>query len=315
MLAFFSTKRERLPGFKKIELGIPQDFCTCLIQCVPDLVVFTDEEGEDFYKNDFTSLFSKTLTQPPFASGSITQAVIEDVNTGVETPLVGGTHGTQVIGVKFWWFKVDWYKIWQALGYGRYRLKFKTQTIIGTTLVDYCSPIYSLKKYSDKLANGTIRLEFFQLGRLNHSNDFRNLLTATVNGKGVVYEGQVRLPGSLKWASGNEEIDHLTLNGTTRPSYQIKDQVRPKYQLDIHLVSAAQFVSVYFDDMFASPLNVTDYNVYNFVSDPRDYQAKQYRSLPLIKETSNFDPTSRQVRKSFSFEMRYFNDNIFKTTN
>ena len=315
--AFFSTKRTNIDVFKQLLLGIPEDFCTCIMQCVPGLKVFTDQVGDDFYKNDLTTIFSPTLNKSfpvPPGLGSTTTATITNVDTGVVTSLTNVNHGEEINGVKFYMFIISWFKIQQTLGFGRYRIEYSTvSNTFGLTLAEYCSPVYDLLPYSDKLANGTIRLELTDQGRLNHSFDYRNMITSS--GKKTVYTNQVRLPGSLKWESGNEETDHLTLNGVDRPSYQIKDQVRPKYTLDIHLVSAAQFVKTYYDDMFASPLNVSDYNVYNFVSDPRNYQAIKYRSLPLIKESSTFSATAKQKRKSFSFSMKYFNDNIFKTSN
>ena len=312
--AFFSTKRPEVETFKIQKLELDQDFCTCLIQCVPDLVVFTDKVGADFYKNDFFSLFVNTLNIPPLLIGSNTVGTIENMNTGAETTLVNGLHGELIDGVNFWWFKVEWFKIWQTLGFGRYRLKTKTTSVTSLAIIgETCSPVFHVKPYSDKLANGTVRLELDQQGKLNNSFDFSNLITDT--GKGTIYEQQIRLPGALKFESTNEETDHLVLNGTSRPSYQIKDQIRPKYLLEIHLVSAPQFVPTLFDDLFASPVNVSDYNVYNWVADPRNYQAEKYRSLPLIKESANFEPTRNQKRKTFSFGMRYFNDNIFKTNN
>jgi len=280
---------------------------------VPKLSVFTDEVGADFYKNDLTTLFARTLNTA-IITGSTTVFKITDVISGTETTLVDTTHGTLTQGVKFEMFVVDWFKIYSTLGYGKYKLEATTTVnTFGQTLDYYCSPSYHLKPYSDKLANGTVRLEIEQVGKLNHSRNYSNLLDLT--GKQVIYSNQVRLPGALKFESMNEETDHLTLNGQARPSYQIKDQIRPKYSLEFHLVSADQIVWTLFDDLFANPVKVSDYNVYNFVADVDNYSAKKYRSIPLIKETSNFTPTAKQKRKSFVFTMALFNDKIFKTNN
>lgn len=315
-LAFFSTARTEVDTEFLADLSIDSDFCTCAVQCVPRLVVFADDTGTDFYKNDKTSIFSRTLNlvHPVGITASTTVAKIVNVITGVETVLVDSTHGTETIGNKFYWFEVDWFKIRQTLGLGKYKLEFTTTVnVYGQTLDSYTSPTYHLKDYSDKLANGTIRIEVEQTGKLNHSIDYSNLVLST--GKKATYTNQVRLPGSLKFESTNEETDHLTLNGTDRPSYQIKDKMTLKYKLDIHLVSAPQFVYVLFNDMFANPVKVSDYNVYNFVADVNNYKATKYRSLPLIKESTNFEATAKQKRKSFSFSMVAFNDKVFKTTN
>tara|TARA_R110000772_G_scaffold120327_3_gene226509 strand:- start:3775 stop:4752 length:978 start_codon:yes stop_codon:yes gene_type:complete len=312
-VAFFSSRAPNIKTEFLANLEIDSDFCTCITQCVPKLPVFTDEIGTDFYKNDKTSLFARTLNSN-LVIGSSTVFQIVNVITGVVTPLVNTTHGTLTQGIKFDLFEVDWFKIYSTLGYGKYRLEFKTTVSLYLQILDsYCSTAYHLKPYSDKLANGTVRLEFEQNGKLNHSKDFSNLLSLTLTP--VVFRKQVRLPGSLKFESMNEETDHLTLNGKDRPSYQIKDQIRPEYTLDLHLVSSAQVVETLFNDLFANPVNVTDYNVYNFVADVDNYSATKYRSIKLMKKTSNFSATSKQKRKSFSFAMALFNDKIFKTNN
>ena len=313
-VAFFSTKRDEVETQQLADLSIDEDFCTCAIQCVPNLVVFAGENADDFYNNDKTSLLARSLNlvYPAGISASTTLATINNVNTGVKTPLVDVTHGDLIVVNRFYYFIVDWFKIKVALGLGQYKLEYTTTVdLYGQTLDYYCSPTYSLKNYSDKLANGTIRLEIEQTGKLNHSTDFTKMIDA--GGKQVEYSNQIRLPGSLKFEAMNEETDHLTLNGSTRSSYQIKDQIRPTYVLAFHLVSSEQVVYTLFNDLFANPVKVSDYNVYNFVADVDNYSATKYRSIPLIKESSNFEATSKQKRKSFTFNMKYFNDKIFKT--
>lgn len=312
-VAFFTSRDEEIDTQLLANLEIQSDFCTCITQCVPKLPVFTDEIGSDFYKNDKTSLFARSLNTN-LGTGSVTVFKIVNVITGVAATLTNSTHGSLTQGVGFELFEVDWFKIYNTLGYGKYRLEFKTTIAVFFQILDsYCSTPYHLKPYSDKLANGTVRLEFEQNGKLNHSTDFSNLRGLSLTP--VVFRKQVRLPGSLKFESMNEETDHLTLNGKDRPSYQIKDQIRPEYTLDLHLVSSAQVVETLFNDLFANPVKVTDYNVYNFVADVDNYMATKYRSIKLIKKTSNFSATSKQKRKSFSFAMSLFNDKIFKTNN
>ena len=315
-LAFFSTKKPEIETVQLADLSIDEDFCTCVTQCVPNLRVFAGENSDDFYKNDKTSLLSRSLNivYPVGLVASTTVMTINNVTTGVKTPLLDVTHGELILANKFVYFIVDWFKIKSTLGLGKYQLEYTTTNNFGGQVLDaFCSTTYSLKNYSDKLANGTVRLEITQTGKLNHSHDFTNFLDSS--GKKLEYTDQIRLPGSLKFEAMNEETDHLTLNGTERPSYQIKDQIKPSYKLDLHLVSAPQVIRTLFDNLFSNPVKVSDYNVYNFVADASNYNATKYRSLPLIKENSNFDPTAKQKRKSFSFTMTYFNSNIFKTNN
>lgn len=314
---YFSTKRTDIQTYRSKLIPPPMEFCTCIRQCVPDLDVFTDKIGDDFYKNDFSSFFIKTFNAPPFALGSVTTSKIVNVDTGVETDLLDGVHGTEIDGVFFYWFKVEWYKIWNTLGFGRYRVELQTISLLNSQVAfEICSPTYHVKPFSEQLANRTVRLELKQQGNLHHANDYTKLQNViAIKPTFYIYEQQVRLPGALKFASMDQENDHLVLNDSARGSHQIKDQIRPTYNLEFYLVSSLQSVTVLFEDLFASPVNVTDYNVYNFVADPRDPYADQYKSIPLIREATDFEPTRRNKRKSFTMTMRYFNDNVFKTNN
>ena len=171
--------------------------------------------------------------------------------------------------------------------------------------------------YSDEAANGTVRLYSRQTGKLNHGNNYSNLKPTGVGlSKVKIFEQQTRLPGRLFIKSEDIENDHLVLNNSNLSTYQIKDQLRPTYQLDLHLLSSAQVMPVVFDDMFGNQLFVTDYNVYNHVVDPRDYQAVQYINLPVRRESVNIpNPSATAKRKTYSFDMVYEYDNIFKTNN
>ena len=90
----------------------------------------------------------------------------------------------------------------------------------------------------------------------------------------------------------------------------------PKYTMNIHLVGSSQIMPVVFDDLFGSEVYVTDYNVYNHVVDPRDFTAQQYVDLPVRRETASIPtPSGTAKRKTYSFEMAYEYDNVFKTNN
>jgi hypothetical protein len=323
--AWFSTKRTEVNTMRLQTLDVPENFCTCITQCVPHLPVFTDEVGTDYWKNDLTSIWMQTVNVINDAGvlviASTIVGTITNLNTGASQTLVDTTHGTLNVGSRYWWFTIDWTKIQALMGYGNYEITVTESSIYGTnpTLNEFASPTYTLKPWSQKLANRTVRIETSQRGKLHHGNDYSNT-TALGRASGTTYypinyTNQVRLPGALKWSGTEDEQDHLVLKNSDRSSYQIKDQMKPKYDLTIDLVSSYQSMSVIFDDLFSNPVKVTDYNVYNWVADPRDNYANQYRSIPLVRESDSFEADSGALRKSFTFGMRYANDNVFKTNN
>lgn len=311
--------RPEKPYLKRV--AQPPDFCTCLEQCVPDLLAFTDEVGTDFYKNDFYSAYMRSSEQGGTTAlfMTFTKKII-NVDTGVETTLTDVTHGDYYILKWAKWFKVSWYKIYNTLGYGRYRIELKeTSTITGDVINEKISPIFHLKKYNDRLAARTVRIESYQNGRIANGNDYSSMLEYSGYPGTIVdlerFEQQIRLPGTLRFISGETENDHLVLDNADRSTYQIKDQERPAYELKIQLVSGKQIAPVIFDDLFSNPTFVTDYNWYNHVIDPRDFNAEQYLSLPLIKDSVSVDPSPRAKRATYTIGMKYAYDNIFKTNN
>jgi hypothetical protein len=297
------------------------DFCTCIQQCIPPLTVFTDEIGTDYYKNDISSIFMRSIEPGSgFALFYTFTKTITNIDTGVVTTLTDTTHGTYYKLNFAKWFIVDWYKIQQTLGYGKYQLEMKeVNTLSNDVITVVKSPVYHLKKYSDRRANRTVRLEISQAGKIENGNDYRNLISFNNYPSSTPRVGpfidQIRLPGTLKFTGSSTENSRLILDNGVRSSYVLKDQERPQYELNIQLVSSEQIMLALFDGLFSNPLSVTDYNVFNHVIDPRNKNAKQYRSIPLLKEGMAVTGGSpRRKRWSYSFEMSYAYDNVFNTT-
>jgi len=317
---YFSTKSDEVPVIRKTTVDFDREFCTCFVQCVPDLKVFTDETGADELKNDWHSLFIPTVNNPPLSASVITRTVT-NIDTGVITTLLDGTHGVLNEGKNYFWFKVSFYDIWNTLGYGRYQFSLVENSNFGGGVINqYQSPVFRLMPYTDKAANGTVRIYSKNKGELHHGNDYSNIQLnysqLTPDTERIYFEQQTRLPGRFYFKSNEVENDHLVLNNSNLSTYQVKDQLRPTYQLDLHLLSSIQVMPVVFDDLFGSEIYVTDYNVYNHVVDPRNYQANQYVNLPVRREGMNLNnPSATSIRKTYSFDMAYEYDNIYKTNN
>lgn len=305
-IARFATKQTEIPGLKLSELGLPDDFCTAVTQCVPCLKVFTDEIGSDFYKNDLFSMFLNIGS-----SGTVFYRLIKIADCGEETVtnVIDGTYGTLTDGSsatpKFVEYTWDFFKIWTLQGYGKYRMEIQQENTTGRLTQAILSPVFCLAKYSAKAANRTIRIESEQSGKIQNGNNYGTYISFQ----------QIRLPGALKFSGNPSENDAEQLNNDSRSLIQIKDQLSPEYSLTLDLVSAPQLMNTMFDYLFSNKVNVSDYNVYNFVVDPRDLQAKFFRSLPLKRTDTDFSASSKTVRRSFTFTMEYFNKNVFKINN
>lgn len=304
--AHFATKRTEIgvTHFPKIEQAV--DFSTCLRQCVPALKVFTDEVGADSYTNDKYLLYANVFT------GSIFKAWLtwyDNHGNAHDIELTNDDYGEYLDGSAedpaYFAFRLDFFKVWALLGYGKYEFRIEVESAFSRKVVIKKSPCFNLMKFTEKSANGTIKIETRQSGLIHNGLNYGS----------TVWIQETRLPGSLQWSTNNDEVDTLELNNDNRSLYQVKDQVLPEYIIHVHLVSARQIMRVIFDYLFANQVLVSDYNVYNFVIDPADESAEMYRRIPLHRIGTDFTPTRKNLRKSITFTMEYANKNVIKTNN
>lgn len=278
------------------------DFCTCIKQCLPNLPAFTDEIGTDFYKNDKFAIFINTITD-----GTIRVTLKKDGADNVL--LTDNTYGIYSNGgsANYFRFELDFYKVWNGLGYGAY--SFLVENLSGADVIQsVSSPKFELKKFSSKAANRTVRIETLQSGILQHGLTYVNKSNLSKQ----QFAQQVRLYGSLTLSGHTIENTSLQLSNDARSQIQIKDQLIPEYTLNLHLLGSRQANFILLDYLFANSVNVSDYNVYNYVFDPRHPNAYNYRSLPLKRVSTDFAETRTKLRKTFSIAMEYNNKNIFK---
>jgi hypothetical protein len=292
----FSTKRTFIPALRRKLAETDQDFCTCRVQCIPCLKLLTDEIGVDKYKNDFFTLFQNSVT-----GGSHKVFII--VN-GVETEITDNTFGEMFNGVNTFGYRFDAYKVWQSSQkYGEFSAVIRNYNADNDIVQEKYSVCYRLMKYTDKTANGTIRIETRKVGKLRHGLDYSNLVQVASPAKNPAYwRQQVRLPGKLKLSGAPVELDRLMLNNNEQSSLQIMDKGDLEYDLSINLVSSEQIMDVLLDDLFANMVMVSDYNVYNF---------EKYRDVRLIRTGVELQPRVVK-RKSFTFKMKRELSNIEK---
>lgn len=303
---YFATKRTGIEVLFLNKIAQPTGFCSCIIQCVPCLPMFTDKIGLDFFKNDTFLQYINVAS-----SGTTTVTLTKIAPDGSETNIIvtDGTYGALTDGSasspRYFTYTWDFFKIFNVEGFGKFQFKLENKNVAGKVISVDLSPVFCLQFFTAIAANRTIRIESVKTGKLKHGNDYGSLFFAQ----------QIRLPGRLVYLNEITENDDQQLNNNKRSLVQIKDQVFPEYQLQIHLVSAPQIVRTMFDYLFAGDVKISDYNVNNFVVDPADMNACQYLSIPLKKTITEFNPSGTNIRKSFNFTMEYANKNVFKTNN
>lgn len=298
---YYSTKKVIIPTFLPKDIS-ELEYSTCIRNCVPSLLAFTDGVGQDFYKNDFYRLFLNLVS-----GGSVVLKII-DCN-GLVTTVTDNTYGELVtVADKYFTYRFEFYKIWDNLGYGTYHFEIENLNGSGSVVQREISPKFRLIKYSPENANGTIRIETQQRGILKHNKSYTdNSILGAVGAN-----QQIRFKGKLMFSGEVVENDELQLNNANRSLMQIKDQVFPAYEMRIDLVSSKQITQVLFDYLFANNVRISDYNLYNHVVDPSNLSATAYRSLPVKRTSTSFTSSSKQIRKTYTIGLEYANKNVFK---
>jgi hypothetical protein len=280
----YTTIRTLIPV---VDTAIEQDldFSTCTVQCIPNLRMLTDEVGDDWYKNDYFTMYQNSI-----ASGSHEIAII--VND-VEIAVTDDTYGKLYTGVNFTGYRFDAYSIWSEHGYGNYRTVMRTFDVSSSVVKEEWSACFKVELFSDKSANGTVVIESQKNGSLRNGKKYYDLSMPGAQRSLPYWSQRVRLPGKLKRSGLPIELSGVTMNDITQTRKQVFDTMGEAFDLHINLVSSEQILPVIFDDMFANVVMVTDYNVYNF---------EAHRRLRLLRESIEVQPRVVK-RKSFVFKM------------
>lgn len=291
----YSTVRRDIAVVRVEDITQEDEFCTCIMQCIPCLPLLTDEVGTDAYKNDFFRLYQNSIT-----GGTHTLHIVVD---GQEIEVTDNTYGTEYDGNFFYGYEFEAHKIWVEHGYGKYSAVMRLYDSLNNLIKTTTSPCFELQKFSDRKANKTVRIETRQSGRLLHGNDYTDLSLRSAGLKTPQYWAQqIRLPGNLKMSGIVVENDRLVLNNDMRTSLQVLDKMGVEYDLTLERLSVEQAFPVIFDYLFSAPVYVTDYNVYNWT---------KYRNIRLVKTGIEFQPRIAK-RNTFVIKMKREEENIEK---
>lgn len=182
------------------------DFCTCLFVCdyIENAFVFATNE-DNTYKNDYRSF----LVNLKDATSTYSFRLVD--SSGVETDLIDNTYG-ELFDVGFntvqpllAGYRVDWFKVFDNLGYGFYTVK-SSKTDLGTD-VSFETHKFKVTEFSELQSNKSVKIETVQTGVILNGQDF----------------------GGMEWS------DMVRVNGTIEPSDQSFDinRLEDSSQLDI----------------------------------------------------------------------------------
>ena len=226
-------------------------FCSC--DCANIETVFTDEIGTDSYTNDKSSFLYRKYAPADTVSlelwkAGVLVAAIADSTYGDFYDFGGFAAQPNYKGLV-----LDWFKVWQAFGYGKYVLK-TNQVLIGEA-INIESRIFHLLPYSASSAHSTVKVESWQTGNIvSNAFDYTDLV------EGGWYSSY-RFEGRFGFKTPILEVDNYIDAGYAKT--QIQDKIRAEYTLESNLLPTSIANVIVYDSMLANTLAISDYNVHN----------------------------------------------------
>ena len=279
--------------------------CQCFNNCDYVIPQFVDETNEP-YKNDFQSYWI-----PLNAANEVTITLWKIESDGSETSyeITDNTYGIYfskgTLKPNLVNFYVEWKKIRDTLGFGKYYFVFDIFIISsGTTISHGRSSFFQLMPYSCEAANGTARITVRNTGYIEGGNDYTGLngYTLGFGGRRSYWEQQIRFFGRVVRLAPETLEDYLVTN--TRGQEMIQKQRIPNYQLQVNNIKNNASQPLINDYFLSNYITVDDYNINN---------VQNFRNLRIIEtgveSETNFVGTENEF---FVFNLRPYTQNILK---
>ena len=205
-------------------------------------------------------------------------ATLTNLDDGVENIITDNSFGilydTGFLKDGVWGFVLDWRAVAMSLGFGNYKFNVKIDNafIRGDFEEEVC---FSLKKFSCKGANGTIRMTIFKEGYIENGFDYRDLVIGP-------WVDQIRLYGKMTLTDHITTVDNYFVN--PRNKEQIQAQIVDNFNLTISKLRNSQVRPIIKDNLFGNRIELDDYNISNVSDFSRESVALLDIDPPIASE-------------------------------
>ena len=271
--------------------------------CCNDFVikVLADSTG-NVLSNDisgFYELFDPVVTGVSMAlqqyngSSWVTKATLTDNTYGICYPFGGfqNSAGQNLVG-----YQINWANVISAIGTGSFRIQMTiTVPVIGNQTLT--SNEYCLQTYSPLLADGTVRLEWWNSGQIGDSVNDTNVRDF---GSQSLYNS-LRVRGYFGYPSSDYKTDETQLNNGQ--ILFVEDEQTPIFSMELVMLPAFMHDILRTDFMQADSMCVTDYNKLNPINYAQKFLRKDSGYKPkwniLQSELASVELTFRQQNNRF----------------
>lgn len=255
-------------------------------ECCYETLVLADAVDTDSYKNDIKGL----LFERGDSSFNIELFLVDSDDN--EYALNDNTYGVFLnFGdlqnyPNYIWYQLEWQKVLQVRGAGKYRIK-RINTEFGnqTTFISKC---YKLLPYSIENANRTVRIESVMNGRLEETG---------IDYKGLNFVDHIRFDGKFGFRNpGYEEIQAIN---TDNLQTQIIQDLQSEYELFSWPLPECLTSEIFDFHLRGNLIFISDYNI-----DNHSYKFKSFPVHLVGSEKPKYFHNNRNARIFLTFDER-----------
>jgi len=245
-----------------------RDFCYCNYECdTCDNLVFGGSTNP--INNDKSSFFFKKQR----LSDTYTLKLLKN---GVQVALLNSNALGELFnfGLQIG-FIVDWNLVYNAFGSGSYEIEtdYSVLGITGTLN----SHGYTLRQFTEECANGTVKIEWYQNGKIQSSDfDFT----------GLNWYNSVRLRANFK--TNTPELVQENYLDSNRVTTQIQSSIIDNYLLTTKIICKDLKDTIYYDLVLANQMLITNFNLFEELIIQKEVNVKELGDLETFALNRNF---------------------------
>ena len=282
-------ERTRAYGIKVLMPDIPINYDDIFKECCYKHIVLADLSNNADYRNDYSGFYYHSQ-----GVGDYCFFKIKNVITDTEIILTDSTYGQLInlnsSGNRLYGFKVEWRKVLNLLGEGEYQV-IKMINLLGS-VTEVNSITFSLRKFSTKIADKSIRIDVVMNGWIEKDN---------INFKGINWKHSLRLPGFFGRREPKYEEDILVRRNFVKEQISMKQT--NEYKLQTNMIPDCLTKEIFDFILYANDIYINDYNLNN-----HSYEYVKFGVKFSNNDNTEYFVKSRKARLNLTFTDRLENN-------
>ena len=259
---------------------------SCCVGCTSDLPAIANltnpTDGITNDKTDFILFVQKGTT----TVGTLTNIAPDGTETDyiITDDTYGNFFATGALKPSYWGFLLDWYKVANSLGFGRYKFNVTVTNAASNEIYNEDSPCFILLPYSCDNAHRTVRITTEQKGYFEGGFDYTNLDYNIDGEKKTTWRQEIRLWGRFFRSTRRLETDNIVTKD--RGQEQIQAQTVKVFSLLLDTIQPNVSDRLLDDMLLAPEVYLNDYNINNTTVENNERTVLTALGEPVINTLS-----------------------------